>query len=234
MLKRSTPIKRSPLVRKAPDKATLTVKPRKAKCKHCGATFERFDMRKTWCSPECGAQLALKALEKARQKAKAAEKREDTAKRQAMKPLGELRAEAQSAFNAFIRERDKQAGHGCICCGKPLDWWSDIPGGKVDAGHFMSRGSSPALAFDERNVSAQRKACNRPGGTTRDSFRAGMVARWGAAVVEELEGPHAPKQYRADEFRRIKAEYTAKLKALKAEHKTPSHNSGAQLGACIL
>ena len=58
--------------------------------------------------------------------------------------------------------------------------------------------------------------------------------RWGAAVVEELEGPHAPKQYRADEFRRIKAEYTAKLKALKAEHKTPSHNSGAQLGACAI
>lgn len=233
-MKRSTPLKRTPLVRKAPDKATLTLKPRKAKCKHCGAAFERFDMRKTWCSPECGAQLALKALEKNRQEKAKAERREDKEKRQAMKRPGELRAEAQAAFNAFIRERDRQAGYGCICCGKPLDWWSDTPGGKVDAGHFMSRGSSPALSFDERNVSAQRKACNRPGGATRDSFRAGMVARWGAAVVEELEGPHAPKQYRADDYRRIKAEYVAKLKALTAEHKTPSPNSGAQLGACIL
>lgn len=207
-------MKRSPLVRKQPDRATLTIKPRKAKCKACGMAFERFDMRRQWCSPECGAKLAAKAIDKAREKQRKAEKREDRAKRQAMKRPRELRAEAQAAFNAFIRERDRQAGHACICCGKPLDWWSDTPGGKVDAGHFMSRGSSPALAFDERNVSAQRKSCNRPGGTTRDSFRAGMVARWGFAVVEELEGPHAPKQYRADDYRRIKVEYVAKLKAI--------------------
>ena len=77
----------------------------------------------------------------------------------------------------------------------------------MDAGHFMSRGSSIELAFDERNVNAQAKSCNRPGGTTRAQFREGMVERYGEDVVNELEGPHELTQLRHDDLREIRDKY---------------------------
>jgi hypothetical protein len=131
-----------------------------------------------------------------------------------MKPLGKLRAEAQREFNRYIRLRDKLAGHGCICCGQPLNWNSTKPGGSVDAGHFVSRGSAPELAFDERNVNAQDKGHNRPGGAKRDDFRASMVARWGQAVVDELEGPSPPARLRHDDYRDLKTKYSRLANAL--------------------
>lgn len=197
-----------PLLRTQPDTATLTIKPKA--CKVCRARFVPLRPMQIACTPPCALEYAKRLAEG---KAKA-QRKSDKAKRESLKRLPELRAEAQAMFNAYIRARDQKAGYGCICCGSPLEWHSGKPGGSVDAGHYMARGGSPALAFDERNTNAQRKSCNRPGGTTRDAFRAGMLERWGAAVVAELEGPHEPKRYRADDYRRIKAEYAAKIKEM--------------------
>jgi hypothetical protein len=165
-----------------------------------------------WCSPDCGAALALAKLEKSKAKAAQADRKATKAQLEALKPLPKLRKEAQAAFNSFIRARDRLAGHGCICCDAPLDWYSGKPGGSVDAGHFVSRGSAIELAFDERNTNAQAKSCNRPGGTTRDRFRAGMIARWGEAVVAELEGPHELPKLKHDDLRRIRDMYRAKAR----------------------
>lgn len=150
----------------------------------------------------------------------AADRRQTKAKLEALKSLRELRGEAQDAFNLVIRLRDRLAGHGCICCGAPLDWNSTKPGGAVDAGHFIPRGSAIELAFDERNVNAQRKSCNRPGGTTRAKFTAGMTERWGAAVVAELEGPHELPHLKHDDLRKIRDTYRAKARSLKAQLET--------------
>lgn len=159
----------------------------------------------------CGRTCALKKV----RRDKSEEVKATRAAKESAKRLGTLRAEAQAEFNAYIRERDRQAGYGCICCGAPLEWDSTAPGGKVDAGHYISRGSAPELAFDERNVNAQRKSCNRPGGATRIEFRQGMVLRWGIAVVEELEGPHSLPQLRHDDYRQIRDTYRAKARELK-------------------
>lgn len=177
-------------------------------CKVCQKPFPQFRSTQTVCSIKCAAKLPRLA-----RKAAAADRRQTRAQLEAMKSLAQLRKEAQASFNAFIRARDKAAGFGCICCGAPLDWNSGKPGGSVDAGHFVSRGSAIELAFDERNVNAQRKSCNRPGGTTRDAFRDGMLARYGAAVVAELEGPHDLPKLKHDDLRRIRDEYRVKAKA---------------------
>lgn len=162
------------------------------------------------CAQAVGAWIAADKAKTARKE----EAKQDRAKRETLKKLNELRNEAQDAFRWFIRERDRAAGYGCICCGEPLDWDSTMPGGAVDAGHFMSRGSTPELAFDERNTNAQRKGCNRPGGTTRAKFKAGMVDRWGQAVVDALEGPQVPPRHRHDDYRRMRDDYRARARAL--------------------
>lgn len=200
-MKRSTPLKRSAFK----PQATIQAKT----CAHCGEDFFPRSTTQVVCGRMC-------ALRKVRTD-KANEVKATRAAKEAGKRLGTLKAEAQAAFNGFIRERDRAAGYGCICCGAPLEWDSLAPGGKVDAGHYMSRGSCPELAFDERNASAQRKACNRPGGTTRAEFRQGMVLRWGRAVVEELEGPHELPQLRHDDYRQIRDTYRAKARQLKKD-----------------
>lgn len=221
-LKRSPMKPGKPMQRRAPLRATpnaeAKVKPQgMRKCRVCAEPFRPARGIQTWCSPECGVKLAARLVEKKDAKAAADDKRKTRAQLEAMKPLGRLRAEAQAEFNRYIRARDRLAGHGCICCGAPLDWNSGKPGGAVDAGHFVSRGAAIELAFDERNVNAQRKGCNRPGGTTRDAFRAGMVARWGAEVVAELEGPQTLPQLRHDDLRAIRDTYRAKARQREKE-----------------
>lgn len=212
-MKRTELKRRSPLRAKAPAKAEVPTS--RCKAKGCRVKFARLSMNHRACSVEC-ARLVV-ADDKAKQarkdaQAAADDKRKTRAQLEALKSLSELRAEAQTEFNRYIRARDKAAGYACICCGEPLDWNSTKPGGAVDAGHYVSRGSAPELAFDERNVNAQRKGCNRPGGAKRDDFRAGMVGRWGQAVVNELEGPTPPARLRHDDYRAIKAEYRRKAR----------------------
>ncbi|WP_343633734.1 recombination protein NinG [Roseateles sp.] len=109
-------------------------------------------------------------------------RKQTRAKLEALKPLKELKKEAQAAFNRYIRLRDRRAGHGCICCGAPLEWESSMPGG-----------------------------------TKRDQFRAGMVARWGEAVVADLEGPHPTPHLKHDDYRQIRDTYKLKARALEKE-----------------
>ena len=176
-------------------------------CEVCKKTFQRFSTMQRCCRTYRCAMALVKADKKA-------EAEKTRARRLAVKTIPEWRADAQAVFNRYCRTRDRLAGYGCICCGAPLDWNSGKPGGSVDAGHYVSRGSAIELAFDERNVNAQRKSCNRPGGATKDKFRAGMVERWGEAVVAELEGPHEVPHLKADDYRQIIKTYHAKLREL--------------------
>ena len=184
--------------------------PRPAKCAHCKTRLERVGQR---IHEACVGPWYEANRDKLRAKAVRAEKRQDREKREAGKSIRKLIAEAQTAFNAFIRARDAQ--QPCICCDKPFE--PQRPGGSMDAGHYMSRGSSCQLRFDEANVHGQRKNCNRPGGTTRASFRAGMIARVGLAEVERLERDDGVHKWTHDELRAIRDQYKAKAKELKAK-----------------
>lgn len=197
-----------------------TMKPKTCRC-GCGKKFvptrpmqptsDDFD-----CKVRFAEQHAAKARAKRAAEQKRAERAEFRARKEKAKRTGDLKAEAQAAFNAYIRYRDLSAGHRCIDCGKPFE--PDKPGGSVDAGHYLSRGSHPNLAFDERNVHAQRKNCNRPGGATAADFRLGVIARIGLAAVEALEADTTPRRYRADDYRQIRDTYRKKLKDLKSKH----------------
>ena len=179
------------------------VKPRP--CQHCGTAFVPMRPLQRVCGPVCAHRKvkADKAEERAKVKTRKAED----------KTVKQLLAIAQFHFNAFIRARD--AGQACICCGRPFE--INKPGGSVDAGHWLSRGGSPQLRFDEANCHAQRKDCNRPGGAERFAFRSGVLARIGAAEVARLEGPHPIHKWTKPELREIKTKYAALTKQLKRE-----------------
>jgi hypothetical protein len=174
-----------------------------AECKVCSRPFLRLNSLQTVCGVRCATKVPAIA--------KRTERLQDAIKREALKTRKELTQEAQQAFNAYIRLRD--AGRPCICCGSAFE--PQKLGGSADAGHYLSIGAAPNLRFDEANVHAQRKNCNRPGGTTRAAFRAGMIARVGPAEVERLEADQAPRKFSPDELRALRALYREKAKALK-------------------
>lgn len=182
----------------------LTYKNPKAKsCSVCERVFVPERMGQVVCRPAC-------AMKKVRQ-AKVEERAKVRTRKEAAKRLPDLIAEAQAAFNAYIRARDE--GKPCICCGKPFEPMK--PGGSIDAGHFRSRGAAGHLRFNEDNCFAQRKNCNRPGGTTYAAFRAGVVARIGEERVTALEADNTPHKWTHDELRAIRDTYRAKLKELR-------------------
>lgn len=180
------------------------------KCKVCRNPFTSPVPFQTWCSFDCAVVLAEKKLEAKKLKEKKEQRRKDAETRVRLKKRSELQSEAQTAFNRYIRLRD--ANQACICCGKDFD--PTKPGGSVDAGHFRSVGSAPHLRFVEDNCHAQRKNCNRPGGTTYSKYRAGLVERIGEERVQAVEADQEPRHYSREDLINIRDTYRRKAKEL--------------------
>lgn len=195
--------------------ATKATRGKKHKCavRCCRAEFVRPAPFVIWCSPECGTVLAMAKLEKQKAATARAERKDRQQKLAKFKRKADHVADCQKAFNAWVRFRDRN--EPCIDCGKFASG-DALTGGTYDAGHYLSRGSHPHLRFDERNVFKQLKGCNRPGGTTAASFRAGVIARIGLAAVEALEADNEPRHYTVDQLVAMTAHYRKLLKDLKA------------------
>jgi hypothetical protein len=121
------------------------------------------------------------------------------------KPRSKWMAEAQAAFNKYVRLRD--ADCPCISCG--------ITYGKWNAGHYRSVGSNPSLRFEPLNNHKQCVQCNQSKSGNAIEYRIGLIARIGLESVEWLEGPHEPKKYTIEDLKAIKAKYTALAKDMK-------------------
>lgn len=219
-------LQRTAFLRKSPDVDRLTVKVlpesfegdfvkvvdvptpafRARKCRICFTRFTPDRKNVTWCGAECGYLVSQQELAKA-------ERKDDRVRKDALKSKGDLIADAQTAFNAYIRMRDQLAGHPCISSGLPLDW----SGNNVDAGHYRSRGSAPHLRFNEDNVHAQSKQENRYKSGNAVDYRIGLIARIGLERVEALEADQEPRRYTMGELIAIKTLYRAKLRALTKE-----------------
>lgn len=211
-MKRSSPLRRTPFRREGPSSDRLehprTKEAQPKRCCICRRAFTPRNSMAMVCSGDCAARYAARQRE-AKEKA---ERTQDREKREAMKGLRELIAEAQAAFNEFIRLRD--ADQPCIDCGKPFE--PNRPGGSMDAGHYLARSVAPQHRFNEDNCFGQRKNCNRPGGATRGAFRAGVEQRIGIARLVALEGDTSVRKWSRDELRGIRDDYRAKVRQMKA------------------
>ncbi len=183
----------------------ISGKPRKCAVRTCRALFVPAQSFQSWCSPECGVQIARDKQQKERTALAKIERKAIREEKERIKPRSEHAREAQAAFNAWVRERD--ADQPCISCGRHHQ-------GKYDAGHFRSVGSNPALRFEPLNCHKQCVPCNRHKSGNAIEYRIGLVAKIGAANVEWLEGPHEPKRYSIDDLKAIKAKYKALTREL--------------------
>ena len=178
------------------------------RCKVCRKTFDPRLPMQSVCSPACALTLAKSTRAKAEEAEQIKQRKADKAKRERLKTKGQYVAEAQAAFNDYIRQRDW--GKPCICCGRPTAGAAN----SVDAGHYRSRGSAPHLRFDERNVHAQLKQCNRYRFDVA-GYRAGLIARIGLDAVLALETDQTPRHYSVDNLKAIRDEYRRKARDLR-------------------
>jgi len=167
---------------------------------------------KAFCSSECLVQYVRSPQgEKTRHKAVQSDLRQRKAK---LKTKGQWMKEAQAAFNAYVRARDRHYKRRCISCDKFLNY--EKTGGEVDAGHYIARGSMKghSLRFHLWNCHAQCVACNRHRNGNVSGYRVGLVWRIGHEKVEWLEDHDHQVDYSVDYLKRIKNIFAKKCKKM--------------------
>lgn len=189
---------------------TSSVSKSKSKCKVCRVN-PVFRHGAVVCSPECAIELHARVAEKAARIAAKKQAAADRAKLETLKSIPELKADAQVAFNAYIRARDSELP--CICCDK----WPQseaLSGGAWDAGHYRSRGSADHLRYHEHNVHRQLKNCNRYASGNAVEYRIGLIKRIGLQFVEALEVDQKVVKWTREMLLEIKMTYRAKLREI--------------------
>ena len=172
-------------------------------CKVCAADFTpTFNTTQAVCSPSCAAKVPKMA-----RKAATVERQQHAKALVAIKPRAKLVAEAQTAFNAWVRARD--AAEPCVSCARHHQ-------GQWHAGHYLSTGARPELRFDADNCHKQCQPCNTHLHGNLVMYRRELIQRVGLHEVQRLEGPHEPRKWSRDELLAIKADYTQRTKAMKA------------------
>ena len=178
-------------------------------CIVCKTKFTPMRPIQKVCGAPCAIQYATEKRDKTRAKAERIAQQESRkvirlAKEKA-KTRSDWKKEAQTAFNAWIRQRD--ANEPCISCGRHHQ-------GQYHAGHYRSVGSNPALRFEPLNVHKQCAPCNNHKSGNLVEYRIRLLKKIGSEKLDWLEGPHEPKKYTVEEFMQIKTYYTVERKKL--------------------
>lgn len=193
---------------------------RRRRCKICREWFIPKQSFQNWCSPEHGFELSEQRKNKDKEKALAKLKKENQkkereakdklkARKLAVKPLLYFTKQAQTAFNAFIRERDKE--EPCISCGR----FHEV---QYHAGHYRTTGANPELRFDEDNCHKQCAPCNNHLSGNIENYTPRLIEKIGQERFERLMGSHELPKWKREDYERIRDHYRAKLKELKDVH----------------
>jgi len=161
-----------------------------------------------FCSMDCVVAHSSKAGKVASVK----RKKQNLAKlKESVKTASEWRVEAQTAFNAYVRYRDRDLP--CISCDATGN--HDGLGGYWDAGHYRSRGAAKHLSFHLHNCHKQCHKCNRYLSGNVVEYRKRLIMRIGSERVDKLENNNDTVKHDITYLRRIKQIFKNKLRIKK-------------------
>jgi len=184
----------------------------KNKCRHC----KEYDLVEIgikvplgwFCSMSCVVQHGKKAATAVSDKRK---RQTLTKLKESVKTASEWRVEAQTAFNAYVRYRDRDLP--CISCDATGD--HDGLGGYWDAGHYRSRGAAKHLSFNLWNCAKQCSRCNRYLSGNVVEYRKRLIMRLDSERVDKLENNNDTVKHDITYLRRIKQIFKNKLRIKK-------------------
>lgn len=184
------------------------------KCRICLQPYDPLRAMQPTCNSfECQVEYASRVASRSAAKRMAVERKALKVHRDKLKTRSQWLKEAQVEFNRYIRERDRELP--CISCGR-------FHTGSYDAGHYRSVGAASHLRFNEDNCHRQCVPCNQHKSGNVVEYRIQLCHRIGVGRVESLEASNGQVKWSIEDAKRIKAEYKAKLKALKAENESVS------------
>ncbi|MEB0133561.1 recombination protein NinG [Pseudomonas sp. CCI2.4] len=186
----------------------MSLQRKKKKCANsaCDIEFIPAQLGQKVCGWACGLAIAPANQDKARKALADVERKEIKVRKEKLKSRADHMKDAQTAFNAWIRERD--IGLPCVSCGRHHN-------GQWHSGHFKSVGGHPALRFEPLNATRQCAPCNTHKSGDLLNYRVELIKRIGIELVDWLDGPHEPKKYTIDDLKAITADYRAKTRELK-------------------
>jgi hypothetical protein len=120
------------------------------------------------------------------------------------KSIGKLKKDLDKVFNRYIRFRDTEDGYGvCISCGhgKPFE--------ELDAGHFYAKQGYDGLRYNEDNVHAECRKCNRFDDSHLISYHDNLLGKIGNAGMAKLK--YDASCYKAGGFKWNRAELNEKI-----------------------
>lgn len=184
----------------------------KKRCRHC----KEYQLAESgikvplgfFCSMDCVVNHSQTRARVASDKRK---RQTLTKLKESVKTASQWRIEAQAAFNAYIRYRDR--GQPCISCDASGD--HDGLGGYWDAGHYRSRGAAKHLSFHQHNCHKQCHKCNRYLSGNVVEYRIRLIDRIGLDKVEALEHNNDTVKHDITYLRRVKQIFKNKLRIKK-------------------
>ena len=168
---------------------------RTKKCRVCRTSFSPRNSTQIVCGWECAFELTV-------QKRIKTERKETRDAKLKLKSRADWAREAQSAFNKYIRQRDRELP--CISCQRQHT-------GQYHAGHYRSVGAISGLRFNELNVHKQCAPCNNHLSGNIVNYRINLIKKIGIDKVEWLESFNEVAKYTIDDLKRIKKEYVDKF-----------------------
>ena len=158
-------------------------------CRVCRTSFSPRNSTQIVCGWECAFELTV-------QKRIKTERKETRDAKLKLKTRAEWAREAQSAFNKYIRERDR--GLPCISCDKPASW-----DGQWHASHFRSVGAAPQLRFNLWNVHKSCSVCNNWLSGNLIEYDPRLRIKIGDSKVDFLRNANDRKAYSIDYLIRL-------------------------------
>lgn len=128
------------------------------------------------------------------------------------KTIGKLKTDLDKVFNKWIRIRDTEDGYGvCISCSqtKPFE--------DLDAGHFYAKKGYDGLRYDEDNVHAECRKCNRFDDSHLIPYHDNLLNKIGLCRMDELKSKASA--YKQGFFKWDRVEIEEKIKHYKQKIK---------------
>ena len=179
-------------------------------CRICEKEFSPYTSLQKACSVKCAMEYARRDREKVSKRERRTAEREKRQKRKhdkdRIKTRSEWLREAQTAFNAYIRERD--SGKPCISCGR-------YHNGQYHAGHYRTVKAAPEVRFHPFNCNLQCAPCNNHLSGNVVEYRIRLKEKIGTENLRWLEGPHNIQKYTIEDAKEIKQYYKTLMKELR-------------------
>jgi len=181
-------------------------KKKKCKAKGCSETFNPINSFHCACSPECAVAINRTKIEKRKVARAKSERKANKRRLDDIQPISYWMKKAQKAFNAYVRERDKDLP--CISCGRYHD-------GQYHAGHYLSVGAKSELRFHPANNNKQCAPCNNHLSGNIINYRPALIGKVGAEMVDYLENFNRAQRLTIANIKEIEAHYKQELRLIK-------------------